>query len=117
MSQENEIEAEKLNLTKDFLPSDGASCCVSSGAGYRLLKPGERLQKNDEGLHEEDGKWHEVGWLFSACDYVPGFMVPIRRKCEHCTEGYVQDAGFVECNHCNSPHNAGSDAPGANEKP
>ena len=34
-----------------------------------------------------------------------GFMVPIRRKCEHCTEGYVQDAGFVECNHCNSPHN------------
>ena len=26
MSQENEIEAEKLNLTTDFLPSDGASC-------------------------------------------------------------------------------------------
>ena len=26
MSQENEIEAEKLNPTTDFLPSDGASC-------------------------------------------------------------------------------------------
>lgn len=53
---------------------------VFAGDGYRLLKPGERLQKHDEGLHEEDNLWHEVGWLFSACDYVPGFMVPIRRK-------------------------------------
>jgi len=26
MSQENEIEAEKLSQTTDFLPSDGASC-------------------------------------------------------------------------------------------
>jgi len=100
-AQEPEI---KIELDRSC-GSDSSTCCVSSGAGYRLLKPGERLQKHDEGLHEEDGKWHEVGWLFSACDYVPGFMVPIRRKCEHCTEGYVQDAGFVECNHCNSPHN------------
>jgi hypothetical protein len=22
--------------------------------------------------------------------------------CEHCTQGYVQDAGFMECNHCNA---------------
>lgn len=25
----------------------------------------------------------------------------LRKHCPHCTEGYVQDAGFVECNHCN----------------
>lgn len=30
MSQENEIEAEKLSPTTDFLPSDGASCYASS---------------------------------------------------------------------------------------
>jgi hypothetical protein len=59
-------------------PTAGSEVCA--GDGYRLLIPGERLQKHDEGLHEEDGQWHEVGWLFSACDYVPGFMVPIRRK-------------------------------------
>lgn len=22
-------------------------------------------------------------------------------NCPHCTQGYVQDAGFAECNHCN----------------
>ena len=52
----------------------------TDGIKYRLLKPGERIHKNDEGLHEDDGEWHEVGWLFSACDYVPELMVPIRRK-------------------------------------
>jgi hypothetical protein len=71
----------KTNLKSDD-PLGAAPCCASSCDGYRLLKPGERLQKHDEGLHEEDGKWHEVGWLFSKCDYVPGFMVPIRRKCD-----------------------------------
>lgn len=48
--------------------------------GYRLLAAGEKLDKHDEGLHEEDGKWHEIGWLFAQCHYVPGFMVPIRRQ-------------------------------------
>ena len=46
----------------------------TNGIKYKLLKPGERIHKNDEGLHDEDG------WLFSACDYVPELMVPIRRK-------------------------------------
>lgn len=59
-------------------PTSGSEVCA--GDGYRLLEPGERLQKHDEGLHEEDGQWHAVGWLFSSCDFIPGFMVPIRRK-------------------------------------
>ena len=34
MSQENEIEAEKSSLTKDFLPSDGASCSACGQEWY-----------------------------------------------------------------------------------
>jgi hypothetical protein len=38
MSQKNKIEAEKLNPTTDFLPSDGASCSHSSvSAGVRVM--------------------------------------------------------------------------------
>jgi hypothetical protein len=36
MSQENEIEAKKPTQTTDFLPSDGASCCVSLMRADRL---------------------------------------------------------------------------------
>jgi len=38
MSQENKIEAGKPGQTTDFLPSDGASCCVSSEGDRRQQK-------------------------------------------------------------------------------
>jgi hypothetical protein len=38
MSQENEIEAEKLSPTIDFLPSDETPCCVSRFFRMQLVK-------------------------------------------------------------------------------
>lgn len=73
-----QLDAADTQSSAGCAPATGSEVCA--GDGYRLLEPCERLQKNDEGLHEEDGQWHEVGWLFSSCDYIPGFMVPIRRK-------------------------------------
>ena len=43
----------------------------------------------------------EPCWDFSHVEEWIQEIIPPNIDCEHCTEGYVQDAGFVECNHCN----------------
>ena len=67
MSQENEIEAEKLSPTTDFLPSGGASCspsstpetdaelenCENRGADYIAIILGELARK----LERERDYW------------------------------------------------------------
>lgn len=52
----------------------------SSMKVYYMLKDGNHIT---DSIDIE--KWFE--WL--------------KNHCSHCTQGYVQDAGFVECNHCN----------------
>jgi hypothetical protein len=50
MSQENEIEAEKLSLTKDFLPSDGAYC-----SGFFIVNRYDRPSEDYIAERRKDG--------------------------------------------------------------
>ena len=37
-------------------------------------------------------------------------------KCPHCTQGYVQDAGFEPCHHCNYDNIEGASIPTKEER-
>lgn len=47
---------------------------------YRLLQPGELLQRGDEGLDDDCEHWSPVSTIFLKCRYDPGILVPIRRR-------------------------------------
>ena len=49
------------------------------GHSFRLLIPGERIQRGDECLNDDCETWSEVSAIVLRCDYNPGLFVPIRR--------------------------------------
>lgn len=46
---------------------------------YRLLLPGERIQRGDQCLNDDCETWSDVSPIVLRCDYNPAVFVPHRR--------------------------------------
>ena len=46
---------------------------------FRLLSPGERIQRWDQCLNDDCETWSEVSAIVLRCDYNPAVFVPHRR--------------------------------------
>jgi hypothetical protein len=68
MPQENEIEAEKPSLTKDFLPSDGASCSRSLFRAADIVHHAPSGEDWVLAVDEENGRVQPCGWPPTMAD-------------------------------------------------
>jgi hypothetical protein len=68
MSQENEIEAKKPSLTKDFLPSDGASCSRSLFRAADIVHHAPSGEDWVLAVDEENGRVQPCGWPPTMAD-------------------------------------------------
>lgn len=50
------------------------------GQRFRLLTPGERIQRGDECLNDDCETWSKVSSIVLRCDYNPMVFVPHRRQ-------------------------------------
>ncbi len=51
----------------------------TSSTQFRLLKPGERIEKDDEYLEDDCKTWSNVSHIMLRCEYNPLLFVPHRR--------------------------------------
>ena len=47
---------------------------------YRLIRPGERIQPGDEGLHDDCERWLPLSGWEVGMGYNPMILVPMRRR-------------------------------------
>ena len=53
---------------------------IPVGQRFRLLTPGERIQRGDECLNDDCETWSKVSVIVLRCDYNPMVFVPHRRQ-------------------------------------
>ena len=53
---------------------------IPVGKRFRLLTPGERIQRGDECLNDDCETWSKVSVIVLRCDYNPMVFVPHRRQ-------------------------------------
>ena len=78
---------------------------IPVGQRFRLLTPGERIQRGDECLNDDCETWSKVSVIVLRCDYNPMVFVPHRRQMleaawalnldiegirQHCTNRYKE---------------------------